>query len=67
MMKPTPKELLKSALDLVEEDDNLGACYLCGHTQDGVEPDAEKYQCEVCGLDGVYGAEQIILMGGVIE
>ncbi len=40
-----------------------GFCVKCGADADGVEPDARKYECEVCGKNGVYGAEELLLMG----
>lgn len=50
-------------LDDYEEGVN-GACLKCGEVQyGGVEPDAEKYVCEACGEDEVYGLEQLLLMG----
>ncbi len=45
----------------VEEDNNIGFCTACGERHEGVEPDAERYECEACGKNRVYGAEQIIL------
>ena len=42
--------------------DNPGFCLACGKEADGVEPDAECYECEVCGEALVYGAEQLLLM-----
>jgi len=41
--------------------ENPGFCLSCGVESDGVEPDAEHYQCESCGEDAVCGAEQIML------
>lgn len=41
--------------------DNPGLCLSCGAEVDGVEPDAEKYECEVCGEPAVYGAEQVLI------
>jgi hypothetical protein len=36
----------------------------CGEiTYGGVEPDAEHYHCENCGVDGVYGLAQLAIMG----
>ena len=29
--------------------DNPGFCIECGHEQDGCEPDARNYECELCG------------------
>ncbi len=43
--------------------DNEGLCLLCGNTQSGVEPDAERYQCEACGQRSVYGLDQFVLRG----
>lgn len=42
--------------------DNPGFCVECGADAEGVEPDAERYECDVCGMRGVYGAEQLLLM-----
>ncbi len=44
------------------EDD--GFCVACGEDAMGVEPDAEKYQCESCDARAVYGAEQLMLLVG---
>ena len=40
-----------------------GICLKCGELQDGVEPDAENYQCEVCDALAVCGIEQALLLG----
>lgn len=57
----------KVSLDMVvaaiESGQYIGFCLNCGAEVDGVEPDAEKYQCEDCNRRTVYGAEQILLMG----
>ena len=42
--------------------DNPGFCLACGNEAHGVEPDAERYECEACGAPLVYGAEQLLLM-----
>ena len=42
--------------------DNPGFCVSCGAEQDGCEPDAERYACEVCGQRAVYGAEQLLIL-----
>jgi len=53
-------------LDAVERGnttlDNPGFCIECGEEVEGVEPDAEKYECEHCGKEAVYGAEQLLFM-----
>ena len=41
--------------------DNPGFCIRCGSEADGVEPDARRYECEACGENGVYGAEELLL------
>jgi predicted RNA-binding Zn-ribbon protein involved in translation (DUF1610 family) len=39
-----------------------GVCIACGAEVGGVEPDAEEYECECCGEEAVYGAEQLLIM-----
>jgi hypothetical protein len=41
--------------------DNPGFCIACGEDAEGVEPDAREYECECCGADAVYGAQEIAL------
>lgn len=41
--------------------DNPGFCIECGNEVEGVEPDARKYECEACGEDTVYGAEELLI------
>ena len=50
-------------MDEVEADENEGICVVCGNRQGGCEPDAEKYVCEDCGREEVYGLEQAVLCG----
>ena len=46
--------------------DNPGLCISCGLEQGGCEPDARQYECESCGEDCVYGAEELLLyIGGL--
>jgi predicted RNA-binding Zn-ribbon protein involved in translation (DUF1610 family) len=40
--------------------DNPGFCLACGAEVEGVEPDAERYECEACGEAQVYGAEELL-------
>ena len=47
------------------EEGTMGICLACGFEQDGCEPDAERYKCEDCGKNKVYGMEQAILLGAV--
>lgn len=44
----------------------LGACLACGEEACGVEPDARRYTCEVCGAREVYGLEELLIMGRVV-
>lgn len=42
-----------------------GFCLACGADADGCEPDAQGYECESCGKNKVYGAEEcLFLVGG---
>jgi len=49
------------------EDDYIGICVRCGQEQEGVEPDARKYECESCGANAVYGAEELLMATGAIQ
>ena len=49
--------LMEQDIDTIE-----GVCIKCGIVHHGVEPDAEKYKCDSCETNTVYGAEQIILL-----
>jgi hypothetical protein len=42
--------------------DNPGLCIICGEEADGCEPDARNYECESCGAEQVFGAEELVLM-----
>ena len=46
-------------------DENGGFCIECGEAAYGVEPDARRYECESCGERGVYGLEELLVMGAV--
>ena len=46
----------------IEDDECLGFCTSCGEEAHCVEPDARKYQCESCGENKVYGAEELLMM-----
>ena len=52
-------------LEAVQGDEQVGFCVKCGAEKYGVEPDARKYKCEECGERAVYGAEELLMMGGV--
>jgi hypothetical protein len=48
-------------VELVSADDNLGICLFCGKEADCIEPDARDYKCSFCGMNKVYGAEEILI------
>jgi len=39
-----------------------GICIACGEDAYGIEPDAERYECEGCGEKKVFGAESLLYM-----
>jgi len=41
---------------------NPGFCKSCGADADGCEPDARNYECEECGENQVFGAEEFLFM-----
>lgn len=43
-----------------------GACIVCGEVRECCEPDAREYECDNCGGDTVYGAEELLMMGLVV-
>ncbi len=47
--------------------DYAGFCRACGAEQFGVEPDAERYECEACGEFTVYGAEEFLMNEWISE
>ena len=57
---------IEDVMDAVERSmsglDNPGFCTACGAEADGVEPDAENYECHECGEHKVFGAEQLMFM-----
>ena len=52
---------LDEVMACVMNDENVGFCLACGHSQDGCEPDAQEYECENCGEHKVMGAELILI------
>lgn len=55
----TPDRLVEA----MEQDEHPGFCINCGEpAEDYVEPDARRYRCSFCRTDGVYGAEELLLM-----
>jgi len=53
---------LDMVVDACEDDDYMGFCLACAEEAYSVEPDARAYECESCGENKVYGAEEIVLM-----
>jgi len=45
------------------DNDSEGCCVFCGEPAYGVEPDARKYSCESCEKPGVYGMQELLMMG----
>jgi hypothetical protein len=43
------------------EEEYLGFCIACGAEAYDVEPDARRYECDDCGANKVYGAQEILL------
>lgn len=59
------RNILELAMELAMDDlGNRGICLACGNEQGGCEPDARGYECESCGAHKVYGAEEVVMMGG---
>lgn len=49
-------------MEAAEAGEDVGFCLACGAENEGVEPDARKYECDECGKEKVYGAEELLLM-----
>lgn len=64
-MKLDPQAVLAAAEESAFGCSDTGFCVKCGAEAYGVEPDAHGYECEQCGEPGVYGAEELLLMGAV--
>lgn len=64
-MKIHPKLTLEHVMEAAERQqlslDDPGFCIDCGHEQDGCEPDARRYECELCGEKSVYGASELAM------
>jgi len=59
---PRVKISLDRITEAIESDDCRGFCLACGADAYGVEPDARGYECEECGANRVYGAEELLIM-----
>ena len=51
---------------LYASEDCQGRCIKCGDEAFGVEPDARKYKCESCEENGVYGLDELLMMGQIM-
>ena len=62
-MKTLRRSTIKATLEQVQQldEDMAGLCTACGHEQGGCEPDARKYECEACGANQVYGADELMM------
>ena len=58
---------LEQIIDAIESGDYIGFCTECGAEHFGIEPDARRYECEECGKDSVYGAEELLLAGCAVS
>jgi len=63
IIKPPVKFKMDTVIFEQYCEDYKGFCIYCGEEHDCIEPDARKYQCENCGKAGVYGTEELLLMG----
>jgi hypothetical protein len=57
----TPKRIERAARRQMFGTDNPGFCTACGHEQEGCEPDAQNYECDVCGERQVFGAQELLM------
>lgn len=48
------------------DEDHQGFCTACGEPRDCCEPDAREYPCEACGLNRVFGLEELLCDGVLI-
>jgi len=50
-------------------ENNNGLCIHCGEEASNIEPDARQLilfnECESCGKNGVYGVEELLVMGRI--
>lgn len=56
---------LETYLELKEE--LIGFCIECGEENSMVEPDGRKLICECCGRPAVFGLEELLQMGMLVE
>jgi DNA-directed RNA polymerase subunit RPC12/RpoP len=53
---------LDDVMSAIENEEYMGFCVDCGAEAYNVEPDAREYECEECGAQAVYGAEELLIM-----
>jgi len=53
--------VMEAVKEAMSDTSNPGFCLSCGEPADGCEPDARHYNCERCGSNMVFGAEQILI------
>ena len=53
---------MEQVVEAVESGEYMGFCLSCGAEAYNVEPDARRYECEDCGENRVYGAEELLMM-----
>ena len=60
-----PSVTVQRVIDDVERHnhslDDPGICLACGEGTEGVEQDARHYTCDACGIDAVFGVEEILI------
>lgn len=68
MSQPSDKEIIEFAnsnqdkiFQLLEEDNNLGLCVVCGEESEYIEPDACNYKCNNCENFSVFGASELLM------
>ena len=49
-------------IDAIESGEYIGFYTECGEETYGVESDARRYECDACGAEAVYGAEELLIM-----
>lgn len=59
-MKIHPSITFERIEEALSSDDCMGFCVHCGEEAFNVEPDARRYECECCGKNGVFGAEELL-------
>lgn len=57
----TSERVLEAAERRFMTTDNPGMCVNCGASAEDVDPDAERVRCGVCGKNGVYGVDALLM------